>query len=68
MNTSEKAELTVSVRRSERFSKSGIVIFNSDVPDTAYRKTTTTARKRTQATALQSVMMHFKRTQLKNIN
>ena len=67
MNTSEKAELTVSVRHSERFSKSGIVIFNSDVPDNAYRKTTTTTRKRTQATVLQSVM-HFKRTQLKNIN
>ena len=33
MNTSEKAELTVSIHC--RFSKSGMSIYNSEVPDTA---------------------------------
>ena len=41
-------ELTVSIRHIARFLKSGIPIYNSDVPDTAGRKTT---RRRTQAIA-----------------
>ena len=32
MSTSEKTELTSSVRHIERFSKSGIPIYNSEVP------------------------------------
>ena len=35
MNTSEKAELTASIRHIERFSKSGLLIYNSEVADTA---------------------------------
>ena len=50
MNTSEKAELSASIRHIERFSKSGIPIYNSEVPDMAGRKTTI-RRKRTQAIA-----------------
>ena len=48
MSNSEKAELTVSVRHIERFSKLGIPIYNSEVPDTVARKT---RRRRTQAIA-----------------
>ena len=48
MITSEKAELTASVRHSERFSKSEIPIYKSKVPETAGRKT---RRRRTQAIA-----------------
>ena len=44
LNASEKAELTASVRQI-------IEIYNSEVPDTAGRKTTTTARQRTQVIA-----------------
>lgn len=39
MITSEKAELAPSIHLIERFSKSGITICNSKVPDTAGRKT-----------------------------
>ena len=39
MITSEKAELAPSIHLIERFSKSGIPICNSKVPDTAARKT-----------------------------
>ena len=39
MDTLEKAELTASTRHFVRFSKSGIPIYNSKVPDTASRKT-----------------------------
>ena len=41
VNTAEKAEIIAMVRHIERFSKSGISIYNSEVPDTADRKTTT---------------------------
>ena len=39
MDTLEKAELTVSIRHIAIFSKSGMPIYNSEVPDTAGRKT-----------------------------
>ena len=48
MNALEKAELTALVRHIERLSKSGILIYNSAVPDTAGRKT---RRRRAQAIA-----------------
>ena len=48
MNTSERTELTTSLRHIERFPKSGIPIYNSKVSRTADRKTTMT---RTQAIA-----------------
>ena len=38
MNTLEKTELSTSVRHIEKFSKSGIPINNSEVPDTVDRK------------------------------
>ena len=38
MNTFEKAELTASTRSIERFSKSGITIYNSEVLDMAGNK------------------------------
>ena len=38
MNTLEKAELNISLHHSERFSKSGIPIYNSEVLDIAGRK------------------------------
>ena len=47
MNTSQKVELTASVGHIERFSKSGMPTYNSEVPGTAGRKT----RRRKQATA-----------------
>ena len=49
MNTLGKAECTASVRHIERFSKSGIPIYNSEVPGTAGRKTK--RRRRIQAIA-----------------
>ena len=45
MNALEKAELTTSVSHIERFSKSGMPIYNFNVPDTAGRKTTTRRKK-----------------------
>ena len=48
MNISEKAELTALVHHIERFSKSGIPIYNSEALQAASRKT---RRGRTQATA-----------------
>ena len=39
MDTLEKAELTASIRHIARFLKSEIQIYNSEVPDTADRKT-----------------------------
>ena len=38
INILEKAELTASIRQTERFSKSGISIFNCEVPGTTGRK------------------------------
>ena len=38
MYTLEKAELFASIRHIRRFLKSGIPIYNSEVPDTAGRK------------------------------
>ena len=38
MHTSEKANLTSSIHHIERFSKSGIPIYNSEVPDTLVEK------------------------------
>ena len=38
IDTWEKAELTASIRQIARFLKSGIPIYNSEVPDTAGRK------------------------------
>ena len=43
-NTLDKAEPTASIRQTERFFKSGIPIYNPEVPDMAYGKTTTTTR------------------------
>ena len=47
MVTLEKAELTTSIRRIARFSKSGMPIYNSVVPDAAGRKPRR-RRRRTQ--------------------
>ena len=47
MDILEKADLTALIRHFVRFLKSGIPIYNSDVPDTAGRETK--RRKRTQA-------------------
>ena len=47
MNTLENTELTTAIRHIGRFLKSGILIYNSEVPDTAGRKTR--RRRRTQA-------------------
>ena len=38
MNTLEKAELTASIHHIKRFSKSGILIYNSEIPDTLLEK------------------------------
>ena len=46
MNIVEKGELTSSIRHIARFLKSGILIHNSEVPDTAGRKI---IRRRTKA-------------------
>ena len=46
MDTLQKAEFTASIHHVARFLKSGILIFNSEVPNTADRKT---ARRRTHA-------------------
>ena len=43
------SELTTLVKHFERFSKSGIKIYNSEVPDTAGKKTRRRRRRRTQA-------------------
>ena len=51
MNILEKAELTTSVRHIERFSKSGIPIYNSEIPDTAVRKPRRRRRIRIQVIA-----------------
>ena len=48
MNALEKAELAASIHHIVRFLKSGIPIYNSEVPDTADRET---RRRRTQANA-----------------
>ena len=39
MDTLEKTELTTSIRHTEKFLKSGIPIYHSEVPDKAGRKT-----------------------------
>ena len=39
MDSLEKAELTASIRHIAKFLKSGIPIYNSEVPDMAGRKT-----------------------------
>ena len=39
IDTLEKFELTVSIRPIARFLKSGIPIYNSEIPDTAVKKT-----------------------------
>ena len=51
MNTSQKTELTVPICHVQRFSKSGILIYNSEVPDTSGRKTRRTKRRRKKAIA-----------------
>ena len=48
MDTLEKAELTASIRCIGRFIKSGRPTYNSEVPDTAGKKT---KRRRAQASA-----------------
>ena len=50
MNTSRKAELTASIRHIERFSISGVPIYNSEVPDTVVKETRR-RRRRTQVIA-----------------
>ena len=51
MNTLEKVELTDQVRYIEPFSKSELLIYDSEVPDTVGIKTRRRRRKRTQAIA-----------------
>ena len=52
MDTVEKAELTATIRHTWRFLKSGIQIYDSEVPDTAGRKTRRRIiRRRTQTIA-----------------
>ena len=46
MDKLEKAELTASIRHVERFLKSGILIYISEVPDTAGRKTRRRRKRR----------------------
>ena len=57
MDTLEKAELIASVCHVARFLKSGVPIYNSEVLDTAGRKT----RRRSEDRQLQSVL-HFTQT------
>ena len=57
MDTLEKAELIASVCHVARFLKSGVPIYNSEVLDTAGRKT----RRRSEDRQLQSVF-HFTQT------
>ena len=59
MNTLEKAELTTSIRHMERFLKSGISIYNSEVPDAAVRKTS--RRRRSKASSRQTLCVSRKR-------
>ena len=49
MNTLKEAKLTASARHIERFSKSGVPISNSEVLDTAGRKTRRRRRRKRQA-------------------
>ena len=49
MDTLEKAELAASILHIAIFLKSGIPIYNSEVPDTAGRKTRTRRRTTTKA-------------------
>ena len=49
--TSEKSELNASIHHIERILKSGILIYNSEVPGTADRKRRRRRRRRTQANA-----------------
>ena len=44
INIAQKAELAASIRGTDRFSKSGIPIFNSEVPDKTGRKATRRAK------------------------
>ena len=44
--TLEKAEITASIRHIARLLKTGVPIYNSDVPDTAGRKTRKKRRRR----------------------
>ena len=50
MNTSQKTELTASALHIDRFLKVGITIYNSEVPNTAGRKTRR-KRRRTKVIA-----------------
>ena len=59
MNTLEKAELTTSIRHIERFLKSGISIYNSEVPDAAVRKTR--RRRRSKTSSRQTLCVSRKR-------
>ena len=53
MNTSEKAELTTSVRHIEKFSKSGTLIYNSEIlPDVDRRIQAIAKRYPLQAKAI----------------
>ena len=51
MNVFEKAEITASVRHIERFPKSRIPIYNSEVPSTTGRKAKRRRKIRAQAIA-----------------
>ena len=48
MITSERIELTFSIRHIEKFLKSGVPIYNFEIPDTAGRKTTREEHKQLQ--------------------
>ena len=51
MDALEKAELIALIRHIERYLKSGIPIYNTEVPDTVGRKTGRRRRRRIQAIA-----------------
>ena len=52
MDTLEKAELTALIRHIGRFLKSGIPLFNIEVPDTAGRKTRKRRSRRRRAQSI----------------
>ena len=51
MDALEKVELIALIRHIERYLKSGIPIYNTEVPDTVGRKTGRRRRRRVQAIA-----------------
>ena len=58
MGTLEKAEVTTSIHHIGRFLKSGIPSYNSEVPDTASRKTKRRRRRRRTQTIAKCYTFH----------